>query len=258
MRRSTDLLSQDPVREEIFSVERLEQYATHLALELSVNEKPSRGRSLLPALKKNAHKLMSSYQSLAAAIRSKQEVSPAAEWFVDNFHLVEDQLREIKQDLPRNYYYELPKLRSGELGGFPRVYALSLAILAHTDSRLDSEGLKRFLLSFQKTKSLSIGELWAVPITLRIALIEQLGPLADLIVSAKENREKADSFSDKILELAAGANSHADALVNLLAKELGSPKTFDRSYIVQLIQRLRDQDPDVWPAPTGWESGRCR
>ncbi len=248
LRRSTDLLNDDPIREEIFSVERLEQYATYLASELQVSADLRRGRSLLPELKQCGEQLLAAYLALAGAIRGKQAVSPAAEWFVNNFHIVEDQLREIKQDLPANYYYELPKLAAGELRDYPRVYAIALAIIAHTDSRLDAETLKRFLKAYQQTAPLLIGELWAVAITLRIALVEHLKPLAVLIVSARKKREQADALADRLLELAAQSETQPHELVRLLTEELGEPEQFDRAFIVQLTQRLRDQDPDVWPA----------
>ncbi len=248
LRRSTDLLNEDPVREEIFSIERLEQFAAHLASELQVKTQPHRGRALLPVLEESGRKLLAAYQELTRAIRSKQAVSPAAEWFVDNFHLVEDQLREIKQDLPEHYYAELPKLAEGQLEGFPRVYAIALAILTHTDSRLDSETLKRFLQAYQKVAPLQIGELWAVAITLRIALVEQLTSISVRVVSARKKREEADALADKMLEFAARSGVDPKELVKMLSQKLASPEDFDRAFIVQLLQRLRDQDPDVWPA----------
>ncbi|MBC7396069.1 MAG: DUF3131 domain-containing protein [Bdellovibrionales bacterium] len=248
LRRSTELLNEDPTREEIFSVERLEQYALYLANELTVNPTPTRGRSLLPTVRKCGDELLAAYLSLSEAIRSKQAVSPAAEWFVDNFHIIEDQLREIKRDLPKNYYDELPKLADGELKGYPRVYAMAMAMIAHTDSRLDEDAMKRFFQSFQKSFPLQIGELWAVPITLRIALLEHLKPLADRIVNARLKREHADALADKLLEFAVRPQSSPEAIVSMLSSEAGSAERFERAFVVQLIQRLRDQDPDVWPA----------
>ncbi|MBN8538095.1 MAG: hypothetical protein J0M15_13660 [Deltaproteobacteria bacterium] len=251
LRRSTDLLNEDLIHEEIFSVERLEQYAIHLANELQTTKVPQRGRSLFPKLKESKRKLLQVYSLTAQTIKDKQVVSPAAEWFVDNYYIIEDQLREIEQDLPRNYYYELPKLETGELKGYPRVYAMAMAIIAHTDSRLDGENLRRFIQSFQKVAPLSIGELWAVPITLRIALLDRLTPLALRIVNGRKNRQKADVFADQLLALAALPQAQPQDLVNRLSQEFERAKSeghFDRAFIVQLVQRLRDQDPNIAPA----------
>lgn len=246
--RSTDLVTEDPVRDELFSVERLELYAAYLAQQLAVTSDRRRGRSLLPGLKQNGVKLLDAYLSLTAAIRDKQAVSPGAEWFVDNFHIIEDQLRSIKQDLPQDYYHELPKLAAGELKDYPRVYAIAMAVIAHTDSRLDADTLRRFIQAYQQVSPLKIGELWAVAITLRIALLGHLTPLTERIACARENRGAADSLADQLLELAVHPGVQPHELVQLLSRELGPPADYNRAFIVQLIQRLRDQDPDIRPA----------
>src|SRR5258705_10135973 len=193
--------TEDPIREELFSVERLEQYAAELAAEHSVSPNPGRGRRLLPRLEENGRKLIALYRALADAIRNELTVSPAAEWLVDNFHIVEEQLREIRRDLPKGYYKELPKLKDGVLAGYPRVYAIALSLIAHTDSRLDADTLRRFIRSYQTLRPLSIGELWAIAITLRVALVENLRRLATRIVSARNDREEADKLADKLLEI---------------------------------------------------------
>lgn len=121
-----------PIRaEELYSVERLEQYAAKLAAEHQVSTRPQRGRRLLPRLEDDARVLVTTYHTLAEAIRRESAISPAAEWFVDNFHIVEDQLREVREDLPAGYYRELPKLETGRLTGHPRIYALALALCPH-------------------------------------------------------------------------------------------------------------------------------
>ncbi|HLF82643.1 MAG TPA: carbohydrate-binding protein, partial [Blastocatellia bacterium] len=167
------------------------------------------------------------------------------EWLVDNFHIIEEQLREIRRDLPKGYYRELPKLESGELAGYPRVYAIALTLIAHTDSRLDADTLARFIRSYQQQTPLSIGELWAIAITLRVALVENLRRLATRIVAARNAREEADKLADELLEI---AGRQPDELIGQLQEAIGKARRLDRAFIVQLTQRLRDQDPEVWPA----------
>src|SRR5882757_9515866 len=128
-----------PIREELYSIERLEQYAAALAAEHQIAEKPQRVNLLLPRLEENGRKLIAAYQTLADSIREAHVISPAAEWLVDNFHIVEEQVREIREDLPKGYYHELPKLAAGDFTSYPRIYALSVALVAHTDSHLDTE-----------------------------------------------------------------------------------------------------------------------
>src|SRR6267142_6168269 len=234
---------EQPLRGEIFSVERLEQYAKALAAEHITVTKKGRAQ-LLPRLEDNGRKLVAAYRTLVEAIRNGRTISPAAEWLVDNFHIVEEQLREIREDLPRSYYHELPKLAQGELKGYPRIYALALALIAHTDCRLDTNTLRRFIAAYQTVDPLSIGELWAVAITLRLALVENLRRLATLIVKAREEREQADRLADKLLEL---ASRQPSALTALISERLGKRERIPQTFVVQLTQRLREQDPAVMP-----------
>jgi cyclic beta-1,2-glucan synthetase len=246
-RRTSYYGDEQPIREEIFSVERLEQYAQTLASEHRIVRKKGRAY-LLPRLEDNGRKLVAAYRALVEAIRAGRSISPAAEWLVDNFHIIEEQLREIREDLPKSYYYELPKLAAGELKDYPRIYAVAIALIAHTDSRLETNTLRRFIASYQTVSPLTIGELWAVAISLRLALVENLRRLATRIVGAREEREQADQLADKLLELAARQPS---ALVPLITERLGKRDILPRAFVVQLTQRLREQDPALMPV-TGW------
>src|SRR2546427_18831 len=230
-----------PIREELYSIERLEQYAAFLATEHEIARKPRRVNLLLPRLEENSAKLIEAYQALAESLRSEHVISPAAEWLVDNFHIVEEQVREIREDLPRGYYRELPKLAKGPFKDYPRIYAFSIELIAHTDSHIDTETLRRFIGAYQKIAPLSIGELWAVPISLRIALVENLRRLTTRITSSRAERNEADRLADKILEMA----RRPQELGSLLPRSRTTP---GRAFVVQLIQRLRDQDPAVMPA----------
>ena len=235
----------EPIRAELFSVERLEQFAAALAEEHKIIAQPKSFPKLLPRLEDNGKFLVSAYRSLAEAIRKEHAISPAAEWLVDNFHIIEEQLREVREDLPQSFYRELPKLTSGELAGYPRIYAVALTIIAHTDSRLESETLERFLISYQKTTPLTIGELWAAAITLRLALVENLRRLAKLIVTAREERDQADALADKLLEL---AENQPGELLPLMTENLSRRKRFGHAFVAQLARRLREQDPSINPA----------
>ncbi len=133
-----------PFRGEIFSVERLEHLAQSLATEQKTVTKKGRAQ-LLPRLEDNGRKLVGAYRTLVEAIRNGRAISPAAEWLVDNFHIVEEQLREIREDLPKSYYHELPKLAQGKLKDYPRIYAITLPLIAHTDCRLDTATLRRYI-----------------------------------------------------------------------------------------------------------------
>ena len=234
-----------PIRGELYSVERLEQFAATLAAEHGAVDQPKRFLKLSPRLADNGEVLVAAYYSLTNAIRDELAVSPAAEWLVDNFHIVEEQLREIHEDLPAGYYRELPKLTKGEFAGYPRIYAIAMAIIAHTDSRLEVESLERFLRAYQAVTPLTIGELWAVAITLRFALVENLRRLAWRIVVSREEREEADNLADELLEL---ANKRPSEVMPFTVKRLGQRKAFGSAFVEHLTRQLRDQDLSIAPA----------
>ena len=129
------------IRSELFSVERLEQHAESLATAQRITTRPWDARAVATRLRDNGRVLLAAYRALAAAIREERAITPAAEWLVDNFHIAEEQIREIRDDLPRGFYRQLPKLAEGPLEGYPRVFGLAWAYVAHTDSRFDPQTL---------------------------------------------------------------------------------------------------------------------
>ena len=170
--------SEQPIREELFSVERLEAHAKSLAVAQTVASRPTGGLPLAARLADNSTALLSAYRSIVKAIDAGRQITPAGEWLIDNFHLVERQIRQIGTDLPPGYYRQLPKLVTGPFAGYPRVFGMAWAFVAHTDSCFDSDILVSYVNAYQEVQPLTIGELWAVSITLQIVLIENLRRLA--------------------------------------------------------------------------------
>ena len=232
-----------PIRAELFSAEQLEQFAEALAAEQAVYPKKRRGRRLLPRLRDNARVLLRSHRAIAEASRQTRTVSPAAEWLLNNFHIVEEQVRQIQEDLPPGFYLELPKLASGALEGYPRVYGLAWAFVAHTDSRIELETLRRFVRAYQRVQPLTIGELWALAISLRVVLVENLRRLAERVAARGVAREEADAIADALLAPEGGPGADRTSLLNRLEQ-----RPFSQAFAVQLAQRLREQDPAVTPA----------
>jgi cyclic beta-1,2-glucan synthetase len=233
---------EDPIRAELFSIERLEQHAGSLASAQHVTLKLATDRRLETRLRDNDLSLRSAYHATIAAAREQRAITPAADWLVDNFHVVEEQVREIRIDFPPGFHRQLPKLADGALSGYPRVYGLAWAFVAHTDSHFDPQMLCRFVRAYQLVQPLTIGELWAVAITLRIVLVENLRRLADDIVNYQAARQTANAFADQLL---ADDRREADAANAALHRLEGALPT---AFAAQLVQRLRDQDPSVVPA----------
>ncbi|TAK83856.1 MAG: glycosyl transferase [Betaproteobacteria bacterium] len=240
--------NEKPIREELFSVERLEQHAESLAAAQPISARPTRGRSLAARLKHNESVLLEAYRAIASAVGEGRSITPAAEWLLDNYHLVEEQIREIRDDLPPGYYRQLPKLAAGPFAGYPRVFGVAWAFVAHTDSRFEPEMLRRFVRAYQRVQPLTIGELWAVAITLRIVLVENLRRGARRIVTSRAARQEADALADRLL----GVNGHAGEPMRSVFQHY-EQAPLPGSFAVQLVQRLRDQDPKVTRALTWLE-----
>ncbi len=235
--------NREPVREELFSVERLEEHARSLAAAQIVSSRGTKGRLLARRLAHNRAALLEAYRSAVKAINESRPITPAAEWLVDNYHLVEKQLHQIHSDLPPGYYRQLPKLAAGPFAGYPRVFGIAWAFVAHSDSRFDPEALVRFVRAYQEVQPLTIGELWAVSITLRIVLIENLGRLGRQITNSRAERQIADGLADRLL--GAGGRRAESAAVVLATHER---QPLSMAFAVQLVHRLRDQDPKITPA----------
>jgi cyclic beta-1,2-glucan synthetase len=236
--------SEELLREELFSVERLEQHGRSLAAAESTTVGRLRGRSLSARLRDNAAVLLAAYRDIAAAVHADRPITPAAEWLLDNYHVIEEQIREIRVDLPPGFYRELPKFSDGPFAGYPRVFSVAWAFVAHTDSRFDPDTLRRFVRAYQSVQPLTIGELWAVAITLRVVLVENLRRAAQRIVSSRIARQEADALADRLLGVN-GRVQEPDALARAQGEQGAAVPP---AFVVQLAQRLRDQDPTVTPA----------
>ena len=136
--------SEEPLRAEVYSLESLEVYARQLA-RAAVKPDLRGGGLVLPRFHQNGRILRGAYHRIAVMAQGKVPLAPDAEWLLDNFYIVQDVLLEVRQDLPRGYYRELPKLAHGPLAGYPRTYALALGLVAHTDSSLSEAHVTRFV-----------------------------------------------------------------------------------------------------------------
>ena len=222
----------EPIRAELFSQERLEQHARTLAVAQSVSTTSKKVQSLALGVDVNRLVLESSLRAISQAEQDQRAITPAAEWLLDNFHVVQEQITDIHKHLPDKFYRELPKLTDGPLAGYPRVYGISWAFVAHTDSRFSPEQLIGFVAAYQEVAPLSMGEIWALPITLRVVMIENLSRFAKKITNSQRGRELANQYINEIDGVDLDRQREAAALPDAPLR---------RAFAVQLVQRLRDQ-----------------
>ena len=179
----------NPFRAELFGSDHLDELARTLAGRWPVGVQIG-SRPLLRRLRDNERVLRRAREEAAAAAARNEPLTPDAEWLLDNFFVIEDVLREVRTDLPSGYYDELPVVTDGPWTGYPRVYALAVTLITHTDSHLEDGQVLRFAKAFQAVAPLTTGELWAIPTTLRLALLENLRRLAGQMLAVRVERDR--------------------------------------------------------------------
>jgi cyclic beta-1,2-glucan synthetase len=237
LNEASSLLERETISAEIFGKERFGQHAHSLAQTQLVTDDPVSVYSFIDRLDANSAALRQNYEDILSAVEAGKSVTPAAEWLIDNYHLVEQHVHQTKADLPTGFYRQLPKLAGGHLAGHPRIFGVVWAYVAHTDSHFDPGSLTDFINAYQDVQPLSIGELWATAISLRLILIENMRRIADRIVLARKGREAADRLADGLSQADETATS-----LNTLLSEAGHP-VVTPPFAVQFILRSREDTP---------------
>ncbi len=224
-----------PLRGELFSVDQMEQHGRNLAGWHKVSP-GGRDNQLLWRLSDNERVLSVVVHLLGETVKENRRITPAGEWLLDNFYLIEEQIRLAKRHLPKGYSRELPTLLNGTSMGLPRVYNLALETISHGDGRLDTKTLSRFVSAYQSLAPLKLGELWAIPIMLRLALIENLRRVAARISASKKDRERAEVWADRMIKV---AETDPKSLILEIADMARSNPPMVSSFVAELARRLQ-------------------
>jgi cyclic beta-1,2-glucan synthetase len=240
-------VTEPPLRSELFSSDQMKQHGKALAEShtLSLGGAPDR---LLARLAENEGVLIGTCDLLTAAVQTNRRIAPAGEWLLDNFYLIEEQIRTAKRHLPKGYSQELPRLLNGPSAGLPRVYDLALETISHGDGRFDLESLSSFVAAYQTVTVLKLGEIWAIPIMLRLALIENLRRVGARIAADRIDRNRADYWADQLTET---AEKDPKSLILVIADMARSSPPMVSSFVAELARRLQGQSPAL-ALPLTW------
>ena len=236
-----------PLRSELFSSDQMKQHGKALA----DSHKLSLGRAsdqLLTRLAENERVLIGACDLLTTAVKTNRRIAPAGEWLLDNFYLIEEQIRTAKRHFPKGYSRELPRLLNGPSAGLPRVYDIALEIISHGDGRVDPENLSSFVAAYQTVTVLKLGELWAIPIMLRLALIENLRRVGARIAADRTDRNRADYWADQMMEI---AEKDPKSLILVIADMARSSPPLVSSFVAEFARRLQGQSPAL-ALPLTW------
>ncbi len=227
------------LRSELFSIEQLKRHAVTLAGQHRIDPRPGPDR-LLPRLADNERVLLAAYDLVTAAATQGQRIVPAEAWLLDNFYLIEQQITLARRHLPRGYSRQLPRLADGPLAGFPRIYDLALELISHMDGRVDGDNTTQFVAAYQSVEPLKLGELWAFPIMLQLALLENLRRVGLRIAHRREERDAAIAWADRML---ATAETEPKQLIHLLAEFANADVPLTAPFVEEFYARLQSQGP---------------
>ena len=217
-----------PASIDLLGIEPLEEHARRLAALFTVSAGRRGSAAHLKKLRQHARALRQVYTSLAADAARGEPSSPAAEWLLDNFHIVLAALRDIHHDLPASFFRRLPWIAADEFEGLPRIYAMALELIRCSAGRLDSQRVHRFVTAFQSITPLTMGELWAWPSALKLALVEHVRTRADVMATSRAHRLGADRLVDALAS-PARARSHW-------------PPQVHPAFVIRLLQRSREHE----------------
>jgi len=224
-----------PLQLKLFSHEQLQKHARDLASKHQIGR--DTGQDLLvQRLADNESFLLKAYERLCETVRTKKMITPASEWLLDNYHVIEEQILTARRHLPSGYSRELPHLIKVNGIGYPRVYEMAQEVIAHVDGRVDKENITSFVGAYQQVTKLNLGEIWAIPIMLRLALIENLRRVAGRVVIALEDREQANYWADQLI---ATAEKKPQNLILMTADMARSKVQVSDSFVAEIVRRLQ-------------------
>jgi cyclic beta-1,2-glucan synthetase len=226
-----------PLRSELFSADQMKEHGKTLADSHKLSSEPA-ANPLLTRLAQNEQVLIRVHSLLTDAVAAGRRIAPAGEWLLDNFYLIEEQIHLARLHLPKGYSRGLPRLMNGESAGLPRVYDIARETISHGDGRLDIDGLGSFVASYQTVTALTLGELWAIPTMLRLALIENLRRIGAGMSTGTIDRNRADDWADRITDVAA---RDPKSVIMAIADMTRSSASLSSSFVAEFARRMQGQ-----------------
>jgi cyclic beta-1,2-glucan synthetase len=232
------------------SLAQMQEHAQRLATSHQVSSKPRRNAELVEQLERARQWIHQVCLELAEASRLAQSTPPIAEWILDNEHIIESTAYDVELNLPRRYYQELPALANEPYLGLPRIYGLAKELISHTDLRLDRENILAYIAAYQSVRTLTIGELWAVPQMLRIALVESIQYLAGTALTELREREIANFWANRLI---AAGRRDPNQLFSILADLVSAQPNPSLYFAFQLVDHLYDEEAALVPVQSWLE-----
>ncbi len=219
--------------------ESLEKHAMEIAYGVSIGKGSNCKKALMRSLDKSYEKIINTYNYMDKEVQQKNDIVPAAEWLLDNLYLIEREYKDIKNNMPKSYYKNLPVITKGIMKCYPRIYHIAIELVSHTDGKIDEATIEIFLRAYERNSILTTGELWAFPIMLRIALIQNISYTAEKISISQEEKQQGDYIAERIINSINSKN-----LTEELDKIKNEDLSFSPHFTERLLKVLRDNGTD--------------
>lgn len=230
---------EEPLRAQLFSSDQMESFGKTLAEMHKLSTKPAEDY-LLRRLADNEEHLTEVRKLITDSIEKKYQITPAGEWLIDNFYLIEEHIRIAKTHFPKNYNEDLPQLLDDASFGLTRIYDIVLQIISHSDGKIDMESLSSFVKAYQTVTNLQLGELWAIPIMLRLALIENIRRISARVAIDRIDGNLADYWAKKMIEK---AENDPKNLLLVIADMSRSNPPLVSAFVSEITRQLRGKGP---------------
>jgi len=234
-------VNEEPLRSELFSSEQMARLGKTLAGTHNLSDKSGKDQ-LLKRLADNEIVLHEVRKLLTDSIKRKYQITPAGEWLIDNFYLIEEDIRNAKLHFPKKYSEDLPQLLKGSSANLTRIYDIVLQIISHSDGRIDIENLSGFIKAYQSVTTLKLGELWAIPIMLRLGLIENLRRVSARIAIDRIDGNLADYWAKQMIDT---VEKDPKNLILVIADMARSNPPMVSAFVSELTRQLRGKGPDL-------------
>ncbi len=239
--------NEDPFRLDLLSNAQMESHGVRVAAqhEVLTTKQPDK---VLKRLNDNEDVIIKVQEMLAETIKEKQAIAPASEWFLDNLYLIKEQINISRKHLPKGYSQTLPILAKGKSAGMPRVYDIALEIISHSDGRIDLANLTAFINGYQTKNVLTLGELWAIPIMLRFAIIENIRRIASRIAIDRLDKNDAIYWSDEFIKI---AQTEPRSIIIATAEMAKSDITLNSAFVAEFTRRMQGKGQGL-AMPLSW------
>jgi len=180
--------------------EQLQAYMQKIATNYEVDKYSSIGTYPKYRVNENFKFIIKTQKILNEHLKKNIPIYPAGEWLLDNFYIIEEIVKNINNELNERKYKNLPCISNGMYKGFARIYVLATEIVAYTDNKIDEETLELCLTSYEKKKTLSMEEMWNLPLFIYIALIENIRAVCEKIYVSQMQKYKVEEMVERLVQ----------------------------------------------------------